>query len=266
MAALTAAAIGISALGAVQSFTQASQQKRLQAQAQQDAEKAMAEARKKLEINYMDKLSIQKEPYELQREAALIQGAEAIQAGREQERGAAATAGRVQLAQNEMQGDIRTGMQKEMSDLEKLKAQEDSRLRDVGVQLDLEEVAGNQQMAADAQQAAAAATAQGWQGVTSAAQQGIQMAELYPGAGKGGDTAKTTAPATSATTATPSKMTTQVPSSKLNVSSFQKAPTASQLAQSNLDNSTFKYGQGSKFGSPIKMPLWSDAYNYFKYF
>lgn len=252
-----------SAIGAVASFTQASEQKNAQAQARRDAERAMAEARKKLEINYMDQLAVQKEPYELQREAMLAQGAEAIQAGREQERGAAATAGRIQLAQMQGQQDIRTGMQKEMSDLDKLKAQEQSRLRDIGVQLDLEEVAGQQQMAADAQAAATAATQQGWQGVTSAVQQGVESLPLFMG---GGDTEKTVAPATSTTTATPSKMTTQVPSSKLNVSSFQKAPTASQLAQSNLDNSTFQYGKGSKLGSPIKMPLWSDAYNYFKYF
>lgn len=268
MAVATALAVGglvASAAGTVASFSQASQQKRNAMQAQRDAERAMAEARKKLEINYMDQLAVQKEPYELQREAALVQGAEAIQAGREQERGAAATAGRVQMAQNEMQGDIRTAMGKELSDLEKLKVQEQSRLRDVGVQLDLEEVAGQQQMAADAQAAAAAATQQGWQGVTSMGQQALQMVSLYPDGGKEA-AAKTVAPVTSTTTATPSKMTTQVPSSKLNVSSFQNAPTASQLAQSNLDNSTFQYGKGSKLGSPIKMPLWSDAYNYFKYF
>jgi len=188
MGVATAIAVGglaLSAASTASSFVQAANQEKNAAQAQRDAEKAMAEARKKLEVNYMDKLAVQKEPYELAREAALVQGAEAIQAGREQERGAAATAGRVQMAQNEMQGDIRTAMGKELSDLEKLKVQEQSRLRDVGVQLDLEEVAGQQQMAADAQAAATAATQQGWQGVTSMGQQALQLVPLYVGGGGG---------------------------------------------------------------------------------
>jgi hypothetical protein len=238
MGVATAVAIGglvVSAAGTVGSFTQASQQRRLQMQAQRDAEKAMAEARKKLEINYMDQLAVQKEPYELQREAALVQGAEAIQAGREQERGAAATAGRVQLAHNEMEGDIRTGMQQEMSALDKLKAEEQSRLRDIGVQLDLEEVAGQQQMAADAQRAAAAATSQGWQGVTSTAQQAIQMAPLY--SGKGGNTkiAKPAAPSAEAMarTKTPLKLTPdQMP--QIKTSLVQTEPTEYERNQQNF--------------------------------
>lgn len=262
--ALAIAGIASSAAGAAASFGQAANQKKNAMQAQRDAENAMIEARRKLEPNYYAKLAVNKEPYYLQMEAASQEAAQAIEAAREQPRGVAATAGRVQMAINEMGGDIRGAMGKEMSELDRLKAQEDSRLRDIGVQIDLDEAAGQQQMAADAQAAAANATAQGWQGVTSMGQQALQMVPLFPGGGA--DTAKTVAPATNTTTATPSKMTTQVPSSKLNVSSFQKAPTASQLAQSNLDNSTFQYGQGSKFGSPMKMPLWSDAYNYFKYF
>lgn len=161
------------------SFAEAAKQKKLQRQAQQDAEQAMAEARKKLEVNYMDALSIQKEPYELQREALLSQGAQAIQAGVESERGAAATAGRIQGQMNLAQQDVRTSMGKEMSDLEKLSAQEDSRLRDVRAQLDLEEAAGQQQMARDAEQARAAAITQGMGGLQNTIQQGIQNMELY---------------------------------------------------------------------------------------
>lgn len=241
------------AIGAVTSFTQASEQKNAQAQARRDAEKAMAEARKKLEINYMDQLAVQKEPYELQREAALVQGAEAIQAGREQERGAAATAGRVQMAQSEMQGDIRTAMGKELSDIEKLKAQEQSRLRDIGLQLDLEEVAGQQQMAADAQAAATAATQQGWQGVTSAVQQGVQALPLFMG-GKGNTKiAKPEAPSAEAMarTKTPLKLTPE------QMPNIEKPKT--------ISTNPFQYSQSTKFGSPIKMPLWYQDYNYFNF-
>jgi hypothetical protein len=161
------------------SFAQANKQKKLQREAEADAQKAMAEARKKLDVNYYDQLAIQKEPYELEREAALSAGAQAIQAGVEGDRGAAATAGRVQMAQNEQQAGIRTSMGKELTDLALLSASEDSRLRDVGVQLDLEEAAGAQLAARDAQEARTAAMQQGMEGLTSTVQQGVAAVPLF---------------------------------------------------------------------------------------
>ena len=109
----------------------------------------------------------------------LSQGAQAIQAGVESERGAAATAGRVQLAQQQGQAGIRTAMGQELAGLEKLSAQEEGRLRDVGVKLDLGEVSGAQLAAANAQQAQARAMQQGFQGLTSMGQQALQFAPLY---------------------------------------------------------------------------------------
>lgn len=183
MAAFTtiAAGVGLAATAAstTMSFVQAGKQKQAQRQAERDAAEAMQAARKKLETNYYDQLSVKKEPYELEREALLSQGAQAIQAGVESERGAAATAGRVQMAQQEGQAGIRTAMGQELSNLEKLSAQEDSRLRDVGTQLDLEEVAGAQLAAANAAELGAQATQQGFQGVTSMASQLASMAPLY---------------------------------------------------------------------------------------
>ena len=161
------------------SFAQAAKQRKLMNQANLDAEKAMAEARKKLDVNYFDQLAIQKEPYELQREALLSSGAQALQMAQETERGGGAAAGRVQMAQNEAQAGIRTAQGEELSDLAKLSATEESRLRDIGVQLDLEEVAGAQQAASDAQQAAAAATTAGIAGIQSMGSQVIDMAPLY---------------------------------------------------------------------------------------
>lgn len=181
MAIGTAAAIGIglTAASSAMSFVQAGNQAKAQRQAESDASKAMQEAKQKLDVNYYDKLSIQKEPYELEREALLAQGAQAIQAGAESERGVAATAGRVQMAMNEGQAGIRSAMGQELSGLEKLSAQEDSRLRDVGTQLNLEEVAGAQLAAANAQELGAQALTQGMQGLTSMGQQYIAGSELY---------------------------------------------------------------------------------------
>jgi hypothetical protein len=181
MAATTATVIGITATvaGTGMSFAQANKQKKLQKKAEADAMKAMQDARKKLDVNYYDELAVQKEPYELEREALLSAGAQAIQAGVESERGAAATAGRVQMAMNEAQAGIRTAQGKEMADLAKLSAAEESRLRDIGVQLDMEEAAGAQLAARDAQEARAGYMAQGFEGLTSAVQQGVAAAPLY---------------------------------------------------------------------------------------
>lgn len=184
MAALTSIAAGVGIAATVgstaMSFSQANKQKKLQKEAESEADKAMAIARGRLDVNYMDALSVQKEPYELQREAMVAQGTQATDAAQESERGAAAGAGRVQMAQNEAQGGIRTEMGKELTEIERLKVAEDARLRDLNVQLDLGEVEGAQIAARNAQEMAAQATAQGWEGVTSAATQAANLVPLYP--------------------------------------------------------------------------------------
>ena len=183
MAAFTtiAAGVGLAATAGTtgMSFAQARKQRRLQQDAEDKAAQMMSEARKKLEVNYYDQLAIQKEPYELEREALISAGAQAIEAGKESERGAAAVAGRVQMAQQQGQRDIAAAMGQEMLGLEKLSAQEESRLRDVGVQLDLGEVEGAQMAAAQAAEAANIATQQGVQGIINMGQQVASMAPLY---------------------------------------------------------------------------------------
>ena len=183
MGVATAVAIGglvVAAASTTQSFIQAGQQKKKQRQAEAKAAEAMAEARKKLEVNFAESLSIQKEPYELAREALLSQGALAIQAGVESDRGAEATAGRVQMAQNVEQAGIRGAMGQELMGIEQQIVNEDSRLRDIGVQLDLGEVEGAQLAARDAEEARAAAIAQGMEGIESFAQQGLSAVPLFP--------------------------------------------------------------------------------------
>jgi hypothetical protein len=175
----TAISIGLTAVGMGASFAQAGQQRKAEEKAKREAERAMAEARKKLEVNYLDALAIQKEPYELEREALLVAGAQGVEAARESERGAAAGVGRIQLAQQKGQQGIRSAMGQEMSALDKAAAAEDSRLRDVGVQLDLGEVAGAQMAASDAGQAAAAAQTQGFQQLASLGAQVASAAPLY---------------------------------------------------------------------------------------
>lgn len=173
------ASIGIGAATTALSFGQYIQQNKLQKEAQADAAKAMAEAKMRLEKNVYEKLGIAKLPYEQAREAALVQGAMATEAARESDRGAAAAAGRIQMAQNEQQANIAATQEQEIMNLNKLVAEEEGRLLDIGTQLNLEEVAGAQQAASDAQIAKNQALQQGVQGLSNIAQTAIQAAPLY---------------------------------------------------------------------------------------
>jgi hypothetical protein len=166
------------------SFAEAGKQRKLQQDAEKDAAKALAEARKKLDVNYYASLGINKEPYELEREALVSAGAQAIQAGQESERGAAATAGRIQMAQQQGQREIAGAMGTEMLNLDKLTAQESSRLATDQAKLYLGEAEGAQLAARDAQQAATAYTTAGVQGIANAAAQTIaSAAPLFPKTG-----------------------------------------------------------------------------------
>lgn len=182
MGVATAVAIGglaISAGSTAMSFAQAGKQKKAQRNAEAAAAAAMEEAKKKLSVNFAEERAINKEPYELAREAAISSGAQAMQAGVESDRGAETTAGKLQMAQNLGQAEIRGAMGQELTDIQKDIINEDSRLRDLGVQLDLGEVEGQQLMAREAQEAATAATMEGFQGLTSTLQQGLDMVPLY---------------------------------------------------------------------------------------
>ena len=175
----TSVAVASAGLGTYMSFSQASQAKKKQAKAEAMVKDKMSQARKKLETNYMDVLSINKEPFERQREALLSAGAQALEAGIESERGGLATAGRLLAAQNEAQGQVRDAQSERLFDLEAAQAEEDSRLRDIGVQLDLGEVAGAQEAAAASEERAAQMTNQALQGVVNTAGAIGAAAPLY---------------------------------------------------------------------------------------
>lgn len=184
--ALTGAAVasGIAgasmAAGGIKSFSEANKAKKRQNKAEREAEKAMAEARRRTEVNVMESLSIQKEPYEQQVMALLTQGQAGLQAGVEgDQRGTAATAGRVQMAQNLGQERVRTAMGQELQDIERAKLDEELRLLDMRAGLDLAEAEGYQQMAADAQKDRAANIEQGITAVGNLATTSMENMPLY---------------------------------------------------------------------------------------
>lgn len=181
MAIGTAAAIGLglTAAGTGMSFSQASKQRKKQSEAEAAATKAMQEAKKKLEINYYKGLGINREPYELERDALLSQGTSLVQAGVESERGAGAVAGRVQMAQNEGQRKIAGAMGEEIQDINKMIASEDARLNNLGLNLDLATAQGAQLASANYETMANQSLSQGLAGVSSLGGQVLAAAPLY---------------------------------------------------------------------------------------
>ena len=167
--ALTIASLAATGATTANSFAQARKQRMLQQDAQRTAKEAMDAARKRLEVNVYEQSAIAKQPYLLEREALLRAGAQGIEAARESERGAAAAAGRIQMVQQEGQQQSRSKMESEIQAMRDKIMSEDQRLLDEGYQLNLEEVAGAQQAAADAQVARATAIGEGLEGVANLA-------------------------------------------------------------------------------------------------
>lgn len=146
----------VATIGAVTALTsmgmsigQAAKASRLEKRAQKEAAKYMEEARKKLDVNYFESLSLPMEAYELEREATLSTMAQAMEAGRESERGAAATAGRILQASNLQQQKSRVGLASDKLRLDAIIANEESRLRDELAKLELGEVEGAQKAIKD---------------------------------------------------------------------------------------------------------------------
>ena len=162
----TIAALGLSAAGTGMSFAQASKQGKLRRKAEDEAAKSMEAAREIMKTNYLKGLSLPKEAYEREREALLSSGEQALRAGAEGEgRGAAATAGRVQMAQQAGQRNIATAQADRLLELEMMGAKEDSRLQTGLANLEMMGVAGAQQAARDAQMSQMQAVQQGFQGL-----------------------------------------------------------------------------------------------------
>ncbi len=153
-------------------------QNKIKDQAEKDADAAMKAARKSLEKNYMDSLAIQKEPYELEREAMLAAGAQATEVARESERGAGRV-GAIYAQQQQGQRQIASAMGQEMFNLDYLSTQEDTRLRDLNTQLDLGEVEGAQLQAANAEERRQQQLMAGAQGIGNAAAAGLDALDLY---------------------------------------------------------------------------------------
>jgi hypothetical protein len=137
--AVVAAGIGAGTTlyGGAKSFSDANKARKRGEAAERAADKAIEEAKRRVDVNAYEQLSIA--------DALLTQGATGMQAGVEGEtRGAAATAGRMQMAQNLRQGEVRGEMGQRMDEINKLVAGEDKRRQLQLAGIAMEETAGAQ--------------------------------------------------------------------------------------------------------------------------
>jgi hypothetical protein len=184
MAPFTTIAAGVglaTALGtAGASFGNARKMQREQKKASDAAARALAEAKRTMNVNYYEQLGIQTGVYETASRAAKSTAADLTRAAQQGEgRGVGAAAGQIYAAGLEGQENVRASMAEDLMGLDKLVAAEDTRIAGALAGLDLQAAEGAQLAARDAQQASAAFTTQGMQALQSGAQQLYEAAPLF---------------------------------------------------------------------------------------
>jgi len=236
MAVTALIGLGLSALSTGMSFSQAAKQKDLARKRDFESKKAMQKAKELLQVNAYKGIAIPKEAYEMTADILTSTAQLGLSAAQEADtRSLAATAGRISTAQTRAAEQFRAGLSKEIFDLEKLVAAEDSRVRDIEVGIGLEEVAGTQKAARDAEEASQKALAEGFAGLTSTVGKGIDLIPLY----------KDTGTTTTDTTVTGDMFETETPS--LNM--FDKSTSGFDLEN---------YGDTSFLDTPI--PRYADQF------
>jgi len=192
MAAATAiitAGVGLASAGA--SFAQAAKQNRLQKEAAESAAKYMEDAKKKFEVNYLESLQVPLEGYETAARVNQAAGAQSLEAMRET--GQRAVLGGVGRLQEQMQlggENLRTNMQKDLYERDKMIASEEGRLRDVLGDIDIGTAQGAQRAAADASDRKAEAITGGFQALGGVASSLYEGSDLYKSGTRGDVMAK----------------------------------------------------------------------------
>jgi len=183
MALLTSTAIaisaGVAAATAGGSFIQAGIERRRQDAAEREAKKAFNESKATLDTLYAQERSVQKEKFELEREAGVSGLNQILEAGQSGERGVGEIAGRANVYNQQRQATARVAMGQEMTGIDAAVIAEKQAVRNAKVNIGLAEAQGQQMIAADARQAKAAANKAGVQGLVDAGQKAMQIPGLY---------------------------------------------------------------------------------------
>jgi|9_EtaG_2_1085328.scaffolds.fasta_scaffold01028_8 hypothetical protein len=181
MGVATAISIGTAVAGAAASFTQAAQANKKAKAAQKDADEALNKARQRLKENKFAGLTIPKKAFEQARRDAQVTTATILKAATEgDQRGVAATAGKVQLASDKGTERIASQVENRLFQIDALKAKEDARLMGLNVGLDLKEIQGQQAAAQSAEAMAANSLTAGIQSLGSALSTGISALSDNP--------------------------------------------------------------------------------------
>ena len=182
MAAVTSAVVGIaSGVGsAVVGFKNAKDQKKLASDADKAAAKFMADARQKAEKDMYEGLTIPMDAFEAEFEnnlAVAQQNTEALQEG--DARALAGGVGRIGAAAGANAESTRIKMGKDISDLEKTKADSKEAINQQLIEMDAAGAREQNQRMRDAEASRAASMTQGVAGVTQALGSAADLVPLY---------------------------------------------------------------------------------------
>jgi hypothetical protein len=172
---LAATALAVSAGTTVASGAQAAKQRKIMEGSETEANKYMKDARKRLNVNVYEELSVNTDIYDKERDTLATVGESYVELTAGQDR----AGGNVQNVFNAVQAGNEKISMKEAKEVDKLNleiADEEARLLDIGTQLDLGEVVGAQKKAADAEAKATAFQGDFIKGLGNTAMQGIQLA------------------------------------------------------------------------------------------
>ena len=171
---LAATALALSAGTTIASGAQATKQRKIMEGAEGEANKYMESARDRLNVNTYDELSVNTDIYDKERDNLATVGESYVQLTSGQDRAGS----NVQNVVNALQAGNEKISMREAKEVDKLNleiADEETRLLDIGTQLDLGEVAGAQQKAADAEAKATAFKGDFVKGLGNTVMQGIQL-------------------------------------------------------------------------------------------
>jgi hypothetical protein len=182
MAATTAAVIGIGSgiATSIKGFTDANDARTAQQNADTEAKRMMAEARRRAEIDEYGKLSLPLEAYEAQFEANLAADRQAIEALQEGDsRALAAGVGRVGAQQNQEARATSIAMGDEMFGLEKMKADAKTQQQQQLIAMDVGEARMQDQRSREAAEQRRRGIEAGFSGIGQVAQGVDSLAPLY---------------------------------------------------------------------------------------
>jgi len=171
---LAATALALSAGTTIASGAQATKQRKIMEGAEGEANKYMESARDRLNVNTYEELSVNTDIYDKERDNLATVGESYVQLTSGQDRAGS----NVQNVVNALQAGNEKISMREAKEVDKLNleiADEETRLLDIGTQLDLGEVAGAQQKAADAEAKATAFKGDFVKGLGNTAMAGIQL-------------------------------------------------------------------------------------------